>query len=322
MAELIIQVAIAGRHHSVLEKVEHFPYRIGRSFDNDLIIDDDTVSAHHLEILQGEEGELLLRNLSNENGSYLDGRKMSEMALPLLMPNKASLGRTTLTLLAADSPVAPTRIHVPGSWLTRWCSDARIMVLILACYLWVLSNAAVESYALWQNWDFVVGQYTNWLYWPLAMALVAGFISRMLLHNWRIFLQLSIAFTTFFSLRLLDDATGFLSYWLTSDGAAKLFSVLGMTGLLIALLSWQLRALSAASRGRASLAAMAVVLPLMMVVEGGALWKGDNFTNAAPMHTLLRPNDNRLQSTVGDIDEFREQVQEDLQSLLEAELRR
>lgn len=53
---------------------------IGRTLDNDLIIQDVTVSRHHAEIeLQGDT--FILRDLQSSSGTYLNKTKIEECAL-------------------------------------------------------------------------------------------------------------------------------------------------------------------------------------------------------------------------------------------------
>ncbi len=54
--------------------------RMGRRADNDLVLRDEKCSGHHAEIVF-EDGGYVLRDLDSTNGSLIDGRKISEVAL-------------------------------------------------------------------------------------------------------------------------------------------------------------------------------------------------------------------------------------------------
>ncbi|MHC5066345.1 MAG: FHA domain-containing protein, partial [Planctomycetota bacterium] len=54
--------------------------RMGRRADNDLVLRDEKCSGHHAEI-SFEDGGYVLRDLDSTNGSLIDGRKISEVAL-------------------------------------------------------------------------------------------------------------------------------------------------------------------------------------------------------------------------------------------------
>ena len=53
------------------------PVRIGRGVDNDLVVADVRVSRHHTAIDPAGDG-WILRDMNSTNGTYLDGRRISE----------------------------------------------------------------------------------------------------------------------------------------------------------------------------------------------------------------------------------------------------
>jgi len=50
------------------ERIDTQEARIGRAFDNDVVIDDPHVAPHHLRIIRGEDGELVAEDLGTLNG--------------------------------------------------------------------------------------------------------------------------------------------------------------------------------------------------------------------------------------------------------------
>jgi adenylate cyclase len=51
--------------------------RLGRALDNDVVINHASVSRHHAEILANGRG-YRVRDLSSQNGTFVDGRPVSE----------------------------------------------------------------------------------------------------------------------------------------------------------------------------------------------------------------------------------------------------
>src|SRR4051812_12074673 len=49
--------------------------RIGRGYDNDVIIDDSYVAAHHLRLVREEGGGLVAEDLGTANGLYIGEEK-------------------------------------------------------------------------------------------------------------------------------------------------------------------------------------------------------------------------------------------------------
>lgn len=55
---------------------------IGRSSNNDVVIDDTKVSRHHLQIIQDDCGNFRISDFGSANGTFINGRKISgEIAL-------------------------------------------------------------------------------------------------------------------------------------------------------------------------------------------------------------------------------------------------
>jgi pSer/pThr/pTyr-binding forkhead associated (FHA) protein len=50
---------------------------VGRRADSDLVLNDDTVSGQHAELIAGE-GSLLVRDLQSENGTFIDGERVRQ----------------------------------------------------------------------------------------------------------------------------------------------------------------------------------------------------------------------------------------------------
>ena len=49
--------------------------RIGRGYDNDVIVDDPYVAAQHLRVFRDEAGQLIAEDMGSVNGTFLDGGK-------------------------------------------------------------------------------------------------------------------------------------------------------------------------------------------------------------------------------------------------------
>jgi pSer/pThr/pTyr-binding forkhead associated (FHA) protein len=91
---------------------QHFPIslsglRIGRSPDNDVILNEPMVSRHHAEIVQ-REGVYGIRDLGSTNGTYVDGVRVFERALQ--SGNRVRVGLAEFVFHPAGMPV-PVASH-------------------------------------------------------------------------------------------------------------------------------------------------------------------------------------------------------------------
>jgi len=87
--------------------------RIGRGYDNHVVVDDPFVAARHLRLVRDEAGALVAEDLGSANGLYLDqDRRRTPRAL---IDGKRTLriGRTRLRVRQAADAVAPERVLRP-----------------------------------------------------------------------------------------------------------------------------------------------------------------------------------------------------------------
>lgn len=174
------------------QKVESLPVRIGRGYDNDVILDDAHSAASHaiVDIVDDAAGvpTLELRDLGSKNGTFVRGKRA--ITVPLAGDTVVRLGHTRLRIRAADFPVpaeiADTTMHgwegtVPASiglaliavfsCIGTWISDIEPFALIryllvLASSLglgllwaggWALANRLFGSHARMGRHLFIVG---------------------------------------------------------------------------------------------------------------------------------------------------------------------
>jgi DNA-binding NtrC family response regulator len=73
-------IVLSGQQRGQERTVEGDVFRIGKSEANDLVLDDETVSRAHCEILRDSKG-YLVRDLGSTNGTWLDGAEVKEAYL-------------------------------------------------------------------------------------------------------------------------------------------------------------------------------------------------------------------------------------------------
>lgn len=183
-------IEILARNGDVLHrhKVETLPIRLGRSYDNDVILDDAHSAAAHAFVDLDDQERLVLRDLGSKNGTFVRGKRQTEVVLG--GDTVVRLGHTRLRIRAADFPVsaeiADTTMHswegaTPAtiglvliavfSCLETWLSDVEPFALIryllvlasslaaglLWSGLWALANRLFGSHARMGRHLFILG---------------------------------------------------------------------------------------------------------------------------------------------------------------------
>jgi hypothetical protein len=111
---------------------------VGRAYDNDIIVDDTHVAAHHLRLARGDDGLWVAQDLGSINGLRLDGERATRERIVLESTSTLHIGNTFLRLRSASQPVAA---EVPLVRSTpRW-------PIALACLALVLGVALLD---LWR----------------------------------------------------------------------------------------------------------------------------------------------------------------------------
>ena len=136
----MIWVEILGRHREVVarHRCDGAEVRIGRGYDNDVVVDDPYVAPRHLRVFRGDDGTLVAEDLGSASGLRVeDGRAQPRVTVDGDHPLR--IGRTLLRIREMDHAVAPERIALPV---------ARVWPLAIALAAAVI---ALELFSSWLN---------------------------------------------------------------------------------------------------------------------------------------------------------------------------
>jgi len=295
---LILEILSRGRGQPQYRRVRHFPYRIGRGFDNDLILADDTVSADHLQLEQDRQGHIRVRNLSHENGSRVGKHKLGYVPELLPIPANLQLGHTQIRVLTAAVVVAPARRPqaVPGTLalVERLSFALGLLGLLFLIEMMLAIQHQVEPLTL----RAILLNQAPELLAPLGIAVLTGFISRLLLHRWQFGLQLSIACVGFIASQLSMELVQRVSYFYSSSELAAALNLMLVATVFTALFAWQLRAFSNLTRERSIATAIAIAWPLLALFWVQGLVRSPDFRSQPALHLQLQAQDERRDETL------------------------
>jgi hypothetical protein len=137
-------VETLARNGDVLQRqrIDALPIRLGRGYDNDVIIDDDYAAPAHALAELDAAGRLVLRDRGTRNGIVHRGKRYSELVLS--GDTVARIGHTSIRVRPASFPVPPELLDrtfhgwegvLPGaagvllaglvSLFARWLSDTQ-----------------------------------------------------------------------------------------------------------------------------------------------------------------------------------------------------
>jgi hypothetical protein len=136
-AENAIWVEILSRQHDVATRYRFtsLPITVGRAYDNDIVVDDPHVAAHHLRIHRVDDGALMAEDLGSLNGLYVDreGERRTEVALDA--EHDLRIGATVLRVRSTAHEVPAELPMVRG--VPYWPAA-------IACIVGVFALAALD----------------------------------------------------------------------------------------------------------------------------------------------------------------------------------
>ena len=113
------------------ERIQSAEARIGRAFDNDVVVNDPHVAPHHLRVYRGEDGELVAQDLGTVNGLYPEHGATRVERLPLRHAPGIRIGRTTLRVHDGAHAVAPEKPLTPPRQHARWDAALGLGLFVL-----------------------------------------------------------------------------------------------------------------------------------------------------------------------------------------------
>lgn len=106
MAKLIVEILDRNRSETRICRFDSFPVRVGRSYQNDLILSDPFVSPEHF-ILTEREAGYGVEDLDSDNGVLVNGARMTGREAQIASGETLKVGATSLRFLSPLHPVSP-----------------------------------------------------------------------------------------------------------------------------------------------------------------------------------------------------------------------
>jgi len=213
MAEVIFETIQRGVHH--YHKIESFPLTVGRAFDNDVILQDVTVSPHHL-VIEKEDDRLFIRNLSTENGTKIGRNKIGNERVEVSTPSSFQLSNIKARLLATDMAVEDTHIKDCTGFFCIFSNPIWSIALLAITVLMFFFERYVNTPVTKEIYYYLNTVLPSvWII--LGITVVISGISRLATHRWEIVPAISIASLIFLLPQMFEYLGQFMAYLFTND---------------------------------------------------------------------------------------------------------
>lgn len=213
MAKVILETIQRGVHR--YHKIDSFPVTVGRAFDNDIILQDVTISPHHLVITNEHDG-YQITNLADENGTKVNRKKIDNSPQEVTLPVNFQISNLKARLLATDMAVEKTYVQDCSGFFCVFSNPIWAFALLLVTIgLFFLERYFVTPVAKEPLYYLSNVLPSVWI--MLGIAVVIAGVSRLSTHRWEIIPAISIASLIFLVPQIFDYIGHFISYLFTSD---------------------------------------------------------------------------------------------------------
>ncbi len=213
MAKVILETIQRGIH--TYHKIDSFPVTIGRAFDNDIILQDVTISPHHMVILEKDDSYQVL-NLSSENGTTINKEKIGSDPVNITLPTNLRISDLKARILSSDMPVEETKLKDCSGFFCFFSSPIwALLLLISTVALFFLERYFITPVA--KEPLYYLSSVLPSVWTVLGITVVIAGVSRLATHRWEIIPAISIASLMFLVPQLFDYIGHYASYLFTSD---------------------------------------------------------------------------------------------------------
>lgn len=309
MDPLIFEIQTQGLHlYHVIDKPRT---RVGRAFDNDIILSEPTVAPYHLEIIRDDDGNINLHNLADVNPARFNG-VTEKSAVVKILPMDIKLGRIIARIVLPDHSVADTKTLAGNGRSNHLFSHAVWGVLLIALCLIVSSIDFYTHSFTTYKWDalakFVARETALYI---AGLVFFLGIIERLIFNRWEAKPLIVVISLTYLIFQLISPLIEELNYLFTSNLPELIFEITWYAVLIPLIASLYLIHINHQKPGKGIWIAMLLCSPLIIlsVIEViQFLGYLDTFSATASYHRDLSTFNWRNQETIS-ISNFLEQAE-------------
>jgi len=290
MPEVLGVIEVLNRSGQVVQRSpwDGRSLRIGRAYDNDMIVDDRYVCPHHLELVQ-ESGIPLARDLGSVNGSYTRLGKEPFKVIELTDGLTIQFGHCQLRFHASGSEVEPAWRDTARHGLLA--SLGKSWIVVLASLLGVAAMTA-ESLLLSPDEPGLLSLAGDLPFTLLLVLLWAGLwslLNRVVTHRANFHIHLAIAFFATAALFFFEQLVLLLAFALGLSAIVNGLDYLAQSAVLAMAIYAHLRYAMPGAAASQAMAAMAVALILFGTPQIGDLVERNKFSSLPYLEPLLWP---------------------------------
>lgn len=238
-------------------RIEHLPLRIGRAYDNDIIIDDPYVSPQHIELSRNDEGHIIATDLNSENGLFSLHPLKRHEALTIEENQRIRIGHTDIRLRSNSFSVRETVIdHARPSRIHLLLTNA-----VMLPVFWLLAAGVFAIYIYQSSFhnvtvNSVLSQILTLFMFILLWSTAWSIVSKVVTHKFYFSYHAILTAVIMAGFYLIDPLFEYVEFVYPINGLADSLNLLLDLILPIALIYGNLRQSTTLSKRRAGITAI------------------------------------------------------------------
>lgn len=232
-------------------KADHFPLKIGRSYRNDIIIDDNFISPEHLEIISDGNNQLLVRDLKSTNGLITLYPTKEHEVITLSNDQLIRIGHTDIRIRNQYHPVHEAYIDKTKFSKTKLILSHTLFlpIVLFMTFAFLMGFYYQQSTS---SDDFailvpeIIAPFELILFWAFLWVIVSKFVT----HKFNLVAHTAIICFAVIGFYLLD-LLQYIEFSVGVNGLAYVLDLIAFLVIVIALLYSNLRCATLLTKKRA-----------------------------------------------------------------------
>ena len=223
-------------------KVDRFPLRVGRGYNNDIIVDDPYISPNHIELLMDGDGHLLVADLKSENGLFSLHPLQRHELLSIEDNQRIRIGHTDIRLRSPKFQIKDTFIdRVRPSQLHLLFTN-----MVMLPVFWLLAAGVFLGFYYQQSFDEITFHHLLGQILPLFIFIVAwscgwSIVSKVVTHKFYFSYHAILTSLIIVGFYIIEPLFEYVEFIYPIDGLADKLSLISDFGLPAILLYGNLR---------------------------------------------------------------------------------
>jgi hypothetical protein len=281
-------------------KLEHFPVRVGRSYNNDIILDDPYVSPEHIELLMDGDGHLLVSDLKSENGLFSLHPLARHELLTVEDNQRIRIGHTDIRFRSLAYPIRDTFIDRVRPSQVHLLFTNMVMLPVF----WLLSAAVFLGYYYQQSFqdttfNNLVGQILPLFIFIFVWSAGWSIVSKVVTHKFYFSYHAILTSLVIAGFYLIEPLFEYVEFLYPVDGLADNLTLISDLVLPAILLYGNLRQSTTLTKRNARITAVLASILVIGVLHLIAYVHEPEFNNQPQFSQVLKPpmfNPRRSQS--------------------------